>query len=201
MFLFSPRFDWSFSNLPRFNWGCWTLPKCSYFTQMFLILPKIWMKFLVCPNLMKAAGITTWFQFTQGQCLFCHQGQKRPANSLRLFCRWFGYSFALVWKIDDASHTCEGSCTLYPNFENFCPTNSQFFSIGDATASPCLHYDDMNWLPFSLSPTTSHTRSCAELTPRRVINYPLFDAIHGKNQTSQKSNPCVCPKFPINTIL
>ena len=118
-----------------------------------------------------------------------------------IFCRWFGYSFALVWKIDDASHTCEGSCTLYPNFENFCPTNSQFFSIGDATASPCLHYDDMNWLPFSLSPTTSHTRSCAELTPRRVINYPLFDAIHGKNQTSQKSNPCVCPKFPINTIL
>jgi len=34
------KFDWSFSHLPRFNWGCLTLPKCSYFTQMFLILPK-----------------------------------------------------------------------------------------------------------------------------------------------------------------
>jgi len=29
---------------------------------------------------MKAAGTTTWFQFTQGQCLFCHQGQKRMAK-------------------------------------------------------------------------------------------------------------------------
>jgi len=39
---------------------------------------------------MKAVGITTWFQFTQGQCLFCHQGQKEWQNSLRLFCR-FGH--------------------------------------------------------------------------------------------------------------
>jgi len=43
---------------------------------------------------MKAVGITTWFQFTQGQCLFCHQGQKEWQNSLRLFCR-FGYCFAV----------------------------------------------------------------------------------------------------------
>jgi len=41
----------------------------SNFTQNII-------KFLVGPNLMKAAGITTWFQFTPGQCLFCHQGQK-----------------------------------------------------------------------------------------------------------------------------
>jgi len=25
---------------------------------------------------------------------------------------------------------------LCPNFENFCPNNGQFFSVGDATASP-----------------------------------------------------------------
>jgi len=37
---------------------------------------------------MKAAGITTWFQFTQGQCRFCHEGQKEWKNSLRLFCRF-----------------------------------------------------------------------------------------------------------------
>jgi len=42
---------------------------------------------------MKAVGITTSFQFTQGQCLYCHQGQKRMANSLRLFCR-LGHFFA-----------------------------------------------------------------------------------------------------------
>jgi len=47
---------------------------------MFQILPKTLLKFLVGPNSMKAVGITTWFQFTQGQCLFCHQGQKRMAK-------------------------------------------------------------------------------------------------------------------------
>ena len=35
MFLFSPKFDWSFSHLPKSNWSCCTLPKCSYFTQIF----------------------------------------------------------------------------------------------------------------------------------------------------------------------
>jgi len=29
---------------------------------------------------MKTVGIVTWFLFTQGQCLFCHQGQKRMAK-------------------------------------------------------------------------------------------------------------------------
>ena len=43
---------------------------------------------------MKAAGITTWFQFTQGQCLFCHGGEKEWQNSLRLFCR-FGHYFVV----------------------------------------------------------------------------------------------------------
>jgi len=32
--------------------------------------------------------------------------------------------------------TCECSCILRPNFENFCPNNGQFVSVGDATASP-----------------------------------------------------------------
>jgi len=53
-----------------------------------------------------------------------------------IVCRWFGYYFALVWKIDATSLTCECSCILCPNFENFCPNNGQFFSVGDATASP-----------------------------------------------------------------
>jgi len=48
--------------------------------------------------------------------------------------------FAFVWKISTTSLTCECSCILCPNFENFCPNNGQFFSVGDATASsasPC----------------------------------------------------------------
>jgi len=94
---------------------------------------------------MKAAGITTRFQFTQGQCLFCHQGQKRQ-NNLRLFCSFF-IILPLIWSlfclILENRHyliTCECSCILCPNFEKFCPNNGQFLSVGDATAypsSPC----------------------------------------------------------------
>jgi len=40
------------------------------------------------------------------------------------------------WKIDTTSLTCECSCILCPNFENFCPNNGQFFSVGDTTTSP-----------------------------------------------------------------
>jgi len=32
--------------------------------------------------------------------------------------------------------TCKCSCTLCSNFENFCPNNGQFISVGDAIASP-----------------------------------------------------------------
>jgi len=49
----------------------------------------------------------------------------------------FGYNFAvdlvdfaLVWKMDTTLLTCEYSCILCPIFENFCPNNGQFFSIG-----------------------------------------------------------------------
>jgi len=82
---------------------------------------------------MKAVGITTWFQFTQEQYLFCHE---IILPFWLLFCRWFGYYVALVWKIDTTSLTCECSHVLWPNFKNFCPNNGQFFSVGVATASP-----------------------------------------------------------------
>ena len=35
--------------------------------------------------------------------------------------------------------TCERSCILCLNFENFFPNNGQFFSVGDATASLHSH--------------------------------------------------------------
>jgi len=136
MFLFSPKFDWSFSHLPRFNWGCWTLPKCSYFTQMFLILPKTLLKLFSGPNCMKAAGITTWYQFTQGQCLFGHQGQKEWQR----FGHYFSVDLVIICLSLENRHyliACECSCTLCPNLENFFSNNGQFFSVGHATASPC----------------------------------------------------------------
>jgi len=143
MFLFSPKFDWSFSRLSKFNWSFCTLPKRSYFTQMFLILPTTLLKFFSWPKFDEVFGFITWFRFTQGQCLFCHQGQKGMAKLsvvilpfCLLFCRWFGYYFALVWKIDTTSFICECSCIFCPNCENFCPNNGQFFNIGDANASP-----------------------------------------------------------------
>jgi len=50
MFLFSPKFDWIFSHLPRFNWSCCTSPKCAYFTQIFLILLKTFLKLFSWPK-------------------------------------------------------------------------------------------------------------------------------------------------------
>jgi len=48
----------------------------------------------------------------------------------------------LIWplyclgKIDTTSLICECSCILWPNVENFCPNNGQFFSVGDVATSP-----------------------------------------------------------------
>jgi len=48
----------------------------------------------------------------------------------------------LIWPLfclsgENKHHlTRECSCILWPNVENFCPNNGQFFSFGDMTASP-----------------------------------------------------------------
>jgi len=34
------------------------------------------------------------------------------------------------------------------------------------------------------------------VTSGRMVNYPLYDAIHKKKQTSQERNQCIRPKFP-----
>jgi len=144
MFLFSPKFDWSFSHLPRFNWGCWTLPKCSYFTQMFLILPKTLLKFF------------SWAKFDEG----CWNYHMIPVHSTAVFILPSGAKkngkivftvlqknvlfiiLPLIWllfclSLENRHYliTCDCSCILSPNFEYFCPNNGQFFSVGDATAS------------------------------------------------------------------
>jgi len=119
-------------------------PNARKSLKCFQIYPKLEWKCLVGPKLIKAVAITTWFQFTQRQFLFCYQRQKEWQKNLRLFCR-FGHCYALVGKIDTISLTCECSCILCPNVENFCPNNSQFFSIGDATASPASHAIRLWW--------------------------------------------------------
>ena len=144
MLLFSVTFDWSFSHLPKFNWGCWTLHKCSYFTQMFIILPKTLLKFF------------NWPKFYEG-CWNCHM---IPVHSRAVFILPLGAKkngkivsdyfavlaiilplicllFCLSFENRQYLITCECSCILCPNFENFCPNNGQFFSVGDAAASPC----------------------------------------------------------------
>ena len=83
---------------------------------------------------MKAAGITTFFQFTERQCLFCNHGQKRMAVlAIILPLNWLLLCLSLEIRY---YLTCECSCILCPNFEKFCPNNGQFFSVGDATACP-----------------------------------------------------------------
>ena len=62
-------------------------------------------------------------------------GVKKNGKIVRLFCRFCHY-FALVGKIDSTSLTRECSCILCPNDEKFFLNNGQFFSFGDATASP-----------------------------------------------------------------
>ena len=51
-----------------------------------------------------------------------------------------------------------------------------------------------NWLPFSLSVTTS--ADVFLVTFGHTINYLLYNAIHERNQTSQDSNPPKVPQKP-----
>ena len=137
MFLFSPEFDWNFSQLPKFNWASWTLPKCCYYTQLFLILPKTLSKFF------------SWPTFDEG----CWNYHVIPIHSRAMFILPSGTKngkiavlaiiLPLMWllfclSLENRHYliTCECSCILCPNFENFRTNNGQFFSVGYVTASP-----------------------------------------------------------------
>ena len=97
---------------------------------MFLTLPRTLLKFFSWPKFMRAVGISTWFQFTQWRCLFCHQEQKEWQNSLwLLFCRWFGYYFALVWKIGTTSHV-NVAVYLTQILKTFAQVMSNFSALG-----------------------------------------------------------------------
>ena len=103
MFLFSPTFDWSFCHLPRFNWGYSTLPKCSYFTQMFLILPKTLLKFFSWPKFHDGCWNYHDSSSLKDSVYFAIRGKKEWPLFWPLFCPWFGYYFGSVWGIDTTS--------------------------------------------------------------------------------------------------
>jgi len=118
-FLFSPKFDWSFSHLPKFNWSFCTLPKRTDFTQMFLILPKTLLKLFDWP---KIEGFWNYRMIAVHSRAMSTlpSGVKKIGKTVSdflpfylLFCHWFGYYFALVWKIDTTSLICECSCIIY----------------------------------------------------------------------------------------
>jgi len=142
MFLFSPKFDWSFSHLPRFNWGCWTLPKWSYFTKFFQILHKtlaqIW---------------SSWPKFGEG----CWNYHMIPLHSRAVSILPSGAKnngkiavlaiiLPLIWllfclSLENRHYliACECSCILCPNFEHFCPNNGQFFQGCDRIPMPSAY--------------------------------------------------------------
>ena len=143
MFLFSPKFAGTFSHLPRFKWGCWTLPKCSYFTQMFLILPKTLLKFFSWPKFDE--GCWNYLMIpVHSRAVFILPS--RAKNNGKIVWDYFAVLsviLPLIWllfclSLENRHYliTYECSCILCLNFENFCPNNGQFFSIGDVTVSP-----------------------------------------------------------------
>ena len=103
MFLFSPTFDWSFSHLSRFYWSCWTLPKCSYFTQMLIILPKttLWEPvydiFVVGSIAMQPVWFCAWGLNRQGAVWKGCAGKTMHARKKIPTYEMFGWSSSFWW--------------------------------------------------------------------------------------------------------
>jgi len=76
-FYFHPNLNEAFLICPDLIKAVGPYPNAPVLLKCFYFYSKLQWIFLFCLNLMKAVGITTWFQFTQGLCLFCHQEQKR----------------------------------------------------------------------------------------------------------------------------
>ena len=136
MFLFSPKFDWSFHHLSRFMWGCWTLPKCSYFTQLFLILPKTLFKFFIWRNFDERCWNHQIIPVHSRAVFILPSGAKKNDKIVSEYFAVLDIILPLMWllfwpSLENRHYliTYECSCTL-------CPNNGQYFSPGDATASP-----------------------------------------------------------------
>jgi len=123
MFLISPKTLLKFYSWPKFDEGCWNYHMIPVHSRAVFILPS---------------------------------GAKENGKIVSDYFAVLAIILQLIWLIfylsfDTTSLTCECSCILCPNFENFCLNNGQFFSIGDATAfpaSPCRTLMRLVWSAF-----------------------------------------------------
>jgi len=78
-----------------------------------------------------------WWRLLELQHVYFATRAKKDGKIVWDYFAVLAIILPLIWILFclrlENSLTCEGSC---PNFENFCPNNGQFFSIGDVTASP-----------------------------------------------------------------
>jgi len=128
MFLFSPKFDWSFDHLFRFKWTCWTLPNCFYFAQMFLISPKTLLKFFSWPKFDEGCWNNHMIPVHSMTVFILPSGAKKNGkNSLRLFCRFvhcFAVELVIIYlSLDNRHHLTYKWMQLYkfPKFWKFLP--------------------------------------------------------------------------------
>ena len=113
--------------MPKFDEGCWNYHMIPVHSREVSILPS---------------GANEQQNNSQNGKIVSDYFAETILPFWLLFCRWFGYYFTLVWKIDTTSLTCEWSCMLCPNFEHFFPNNGQFLSVKNLqphTIRLCVH--------------------------------------------------------------
>jgi len=103
---------------------------------MFLILSKTLLKFFSWPKFQKCCWNYHTIPVHSRAVFILPSGPKKNGKNLAIILPLIWLFFCLSLKIDANSLTSEGSCILCPNLKKFCPNNGQFFSVGDATASP-----------------------------------------------------------------
>ena len=86
---------------------------------------------------MKAVGITTWFQFTQGQCLGAKKKWQNSFAVLAIILPLISLLFCLSLENRHYLTACECSCVLCTNIEIFCPNNGRFQRWG-CDRIPCI---------------------------------------------------------------
>jgi len=97
---------------------------------MFLILPKTFLKFFAWTKFDEGCWNHLMIPVHSRAVSILPSGAKKNDNVLAIILPLICCYFALVWNIDTTWLTCECSCILCPNFENFCPHNGQFFRVG-----------------------------------------------------------------------
>jgi len=109
---------------------------------MFLILPKTLLKFFSWPKFDESCWNNHMIPVHSRAVSILPSGAKKNDKIVSDYFAVLAIILPLIWLLFSLSlenrhyFTRECSGILCPNFENFCPNNGQFFSVGDATASP-----------------------------------------------------------------